>query len=107
MSQPVTDQNFQHEVIDSKIPVLVDFWAPWCGPCRQLAPVLDELSEELAGKVKVVKINIEENLDTPSKFNIRSIPAMLLFENGKHVATKVGFSTKAALADWINTETAA
>lgn len=104
MSQAVTDQNFQNEVLDFKGCVLVDFWAPWCPPCRQLTPVVDELAQEMSGKVKVLKMNIDENLETPSTFGIRSVPSLLLFQDGKQIAMKVGFSPKATLIDWINSE---
>ena len=92
MSKQVTDQTFEQEVMKHEGVVLVDFWAPWCGPCRQLGPVIDELSKELEGKVKVLKMNIDENLDTPSELGIRSIPALILFKDGKQIANKVGLA---------------
>ncbi|MFN9477778.1 MAG: thioredoxin, partial [Rickettsiales bacterium] len=80
----------------------IDFWAEWCGPCRMLAPILDQLSEEMNDKVKIVKMNIDENPETPSKFGVRGIPTMLLFKEGKQIATKVGVQPKNALQEWIN-----
>ena len=103
MAGKVTDGEFKKEVLESNIPVLVDFWAEWCGPCKMLAPTLDELSKDLAGKVKIVKMNVDENPAMPSALGIRGIPTMMLFKNGENVGTKVGASPKAALAEWINT----
>jgi thioredoxin 1 len=102
MAGKVTDGEFKKEVLESNIPVLVDFWAEWCGPCKMLAPTLDELSKDLAGKVKIVKMNVDENPAMPSALGIRGIPTMMLFKNGENVGTKVGASPKAALAEWIN-----
>lgn len=89
-----TDANFQSEVLDSDQPVLVDFWATWCGPCRALTPTIEELAKQYDGTVKVGKMNIEENQQTPSNFSIGSIPAVLLFKDGKVVETLVGIQTK-------------
>ena len=102
MTKPIKDNEFESEVINSKLPVLIDFWAEWCGPCRMLAPILDQLSEEMEGKVKIVKMNIDENPETPSKFGVRGIPTMLLFKEGKQIATKVGVQPKNVLQEWIN-----
>lgn len=102
MTKQIKDNEFESEVINSKLPVLIDFWAEWCGPCRMLSPILDQLSEEMAGKVKIVKMNIDENPETPSKFGVRGIPTMLLFKEGKQIATKVGVQPKNALQEWIN-----
>ncbi|NBU53164.1 MAG: thioredoxin [Alphaproteobacteria bacterium] len=102
MTKQIKDNEFESEVIHSKLPVLIDFWAEWCGPCRMLSPILDQLSEEMEGKVKIVKMNIDENPETPSKFGVRGIPTMLLFKEGKQIATKVGVQPKNALQEWIN-----
>jgi thioredoxin 1 len=102
MTKQIKDNEFESEVINSKLPVLIDFWAEWCGPCRMLAPILDQLSEEMHDKVKIVKMNIDENPETPSKFGVRGIPTMLLFKEGKQIATKVGVQPKNALQAWIN-----
>ena len=102
MTKQIKDNEFESEVINSKLPVIIDFWAEWCGPCRMLSPILDQLSEEMEGKVKIVKMNIDENPETPSKFGVRGIPTMLLFKEGKQIATKVGVQPKNALQEWIN-----
>ena len=102
MTKQIKDNEFESEVINSKLPVLIDFWAEWCGPCRMLSHILDQLSEEMEGKVKIVKMNIDENPETPSKFGVRGIPTMLLFKEGKQIATKVGVQPKNALQEWIN-----
>lgn len=102
--EAVTDDNFEKNVVNSSIPVLVDFWAPWCGPCRMIAPVMEEIATEFSEKLTVVKMNIDENPITPSKFQIRSIPTMLLFKNGKAVSTQIGAIPKSKLVDWIKTE---
>lgn len=101
MTKETTDNNFEQDVIDSKIPVLVDFWAPWCGPCRQLAPTLDSLSEELEGKINIVKCNVDDNPETPSKYMVRGIPTLIIFKEGKVVDTKVGALSKTALTEWV------
>ena len=102
MTKPIKDNEFESEVINSKLPVLIDFWAEWCGPCRMLAPILDQLSEEMGAKIKIIKMNIDENPETPSKFGVRGIPTMLLFKEGKQIATKVGVQPKNVLQEWIN-----
>lgn len=101
MAQNVTDANFQEEVLNSGEPVLVDFWAEWCGPCKAVAPILDELSTELAGKVKIVKLNVDENPSTMTKYGVRSIPTMIIFKNGEPVDMKVGAGPKASLSQWL------
>jgi thioredoxin 1 len=93
----VTDTNFQAEVIESDVPVLVDFWAPWCGPCRMVAPVVEEIAEERAGSLKVVKMNTDENQQTAIKFNIMSIPTLMLFRNGEVAKTVIGAYPKRRL----------
>lgn len=94
MALEITDSNFEQEVIKSDIPVMVDFWAPWCGPCRMIAPLIDELSNEYEGKVKVVKLNTDENPQTASEFQISAIPTLLFFKGGKVVKELVGVVPK-------------
>ena len=101
MTTHVSDANFGEEVLNSKEPVLVDFWAEWCGPCRAISPVLEELSSELAGKVKIVKLNIDENQQTTIRYGVRSIPTLILFKNGEPVDMKVGAGPKSDLQKWI------
>ena len=98
----VTDATFEAEVTNSDIPVVVDFWAEWCGPCKQIGPALEELSDELAGKVKIVKVNVDENPGSPAQFGVRGIPALFLVKDGAVVSNKTGAAPKAALQGWIN-----
>jgi thioredoxin 1 len=98
----VTDSSFDEDVLQSDIPVLVDYWAEWCGPCKMLAPVLDEIAQEYAGRMKVAKLNIDENEATPPKYGIRGIPTLMLFKNGAVDATKVGALSKSQLAAFID-----
>ncbi len=98
----VTDASFAEDVLSSSIPVLVDFWAAWCGPCKMIAPILDDLAEQYAGKVKITKVDVDANKEIPGKFNIRGIPTLLIFKNGQVEATKVGALSKAQLVEFIN-----
>ena len=97
----VTDATFDREVRQSDVPVVVDFWAEWCGPCRQIGPALEELAVEYAGRVKIVKVNVDENPDSPAELGVRGIPSLFLFKNGQVVSNKVGAAPKAALETWI------
>lgn len=97
----VSDSTFDAEVRQSDIPVVVDFWAEWCGPCRQIGPSLEELSNEYAGKVKFVKVNVDENPNSPAQLGVRGIPALFLFKDGQVVSNKIGAAPKASLASWI------
>ncbi len=98
----VSDDTFDVEVLQSTTPVLVDYWAEWCGPCKMIAPILDDLAKEYAGKLKVAKLNIDENQATPPKYGIRGIPTLMLFKNGNVEATKVGALSKTQLAAFID-----
>ncbi|MBU2259838.1 thioredoxin [Patescibacteria group bacterium] len=94
MAQEITDAEFEAEVLKADTPVLVDFWAPWCGPCKSMSPIMDELSTEYEGKVKVVKVNVDENTETPGKFSVMSIPTFIIFKDGDAVSTFVGAKSK-------------
>ncbi len=101
MTAKTTDASFDQDVLQASEPVVVDFWAEWCGPCRMIAPALDEISKEMEGKVKIVKLNVDENPQTAAKFGIRSIPTLLFFKDGKLAAQKVGAASKSDLSRWI------
>ena len=102
MPSKVTDASFDKEVLNSSKPVLVDFWAEWCTPCRQIAPALDELSNELGSKISIAKINIDENPNVPMKYGVKSIPTLMIFKGGQVAATKVGALSKQRLKEWID-----
>lgn len=100
----VTDATFQSEVLESSVPVVVDFWAEWCGPCKMIGPSLEELSAEYGETVKIAKVNVDENGNTPASLGVRGIPALFLFKDGKVVSNKTGALPKAALKSWIDGE---
>jgi thioredoxin 1 len=102
----VSDATFESTVLTSKQPVLVDFWAEWCGPCKMIAPVLDEAASTYSGKLQITKMNVDENRDIPAKFGIRGIPTLMLFKDGQLAATKVGSLTKAQLTEFIDQQLA-
>jgi thioredoxin 1 len=97
----VTDSSFEADVLNSKEPVVIDFWAEWCGPCRQISAAIDEIAEDLKDQVKVAKLNVDENPDVTRKYGVRSIPTLLIFKDGQCVATKIGSATKSELSRWI------
>jgi thioredoxin 1 len=100
-TQAVTDDTFDTEVKQSDLPVVVDFWAEWCGPCRQIGPALEEIATEMEGRIKVVKVNVDENMKTAQALHIRGIPALFIYKNGEVVSNKTGAAPKAALQSWI------
>lgn len=102
MAKELTDQEFQNLLTTSDKPVLVDFWAPWCGPCKQLGPILSEVSDEMKDKVTIVKINVDDHPDAAARYHVRGIPTMVILKNGQAADSKVGALSKTALTDWIN-----
>jgi len=98
----LNDQNFEAEVLKSELPALVDFWAPWCGPCRMVGPMVEELAKEYAGKIKVGKLNVDDNINTAAQYGVRSIPTLILFKGGKVASQIVGAQPKAELVKFIN-----
>jgi thioredoxin 1 len=98
----VTDTSFESDVLKASQPVLVDFWAEWCGPCKQIGPALEEIAQELGGKVTVAKVNIDDNPGTPSRYGVRGIPTLMLFKDGQVVSTKVGAMAKSRISEWLN-----
>jgi len=98
----VTDSSFDSDVLQSEIPTLVDFWAEWCGPCKMIAPILDEIADEFSGKIKICKVDVDSNPESAAKFNVRGIPTLLVFKNGAVEATKVGALSKGQLTEFVN-----
>ncbi len=101
MSKAVTDQTFASEVLEAPGPVLVDFWAEWCGPCKQIAPALEEISEELGERLTIAKVDVDDNPETPNKYGVRGIPTLIIFKGGEVAATKVGALPKNKLKEWV------
>jgi thioredoxin 1 len=101
MEKKVSDQSFDEDVLNAPGPVLVDYWAEWCGPCKQIAPALEEIATELDGRITIAKLNIDDNPQTPTKYGVRGIPTLMLFKDGQIAATKVGALPKNKLMDWI------
>ena len=102
MTKQIKDNEFESEVLNSKLPVIIDFWAEWCGPCKMIAPHLEALADELGEQLEVIKVNIDENPLTPTRYGVRGIPTLMLFKNGEVAATKVGAAPKGKLQEWLN-----
>ena len=102
----VSDDSFESDVLKAEGPVMVDFWAEWCGPCKQIGPILDEMDQEMGAKITIAKVNIDENPDTPTKYGVRGIPTLILFKNGEVAATKVGALPKSKLVEWVESSIA-
>ena len=99
----INEKSFETEVVNSELPVLIDFWAEWCGPCKEIAPILDEINNEMDDKIKIVKINIDKNPNIPNKYGVQSIPTLIIFKKGEIIGTKVGACLKSELISWIET----
>ena len=100
-TKAVSDSSFETEVLHSQVPVVVDFWAEWCGPCKQIGPALEEIAAEMGGKVKIAKVNVDDNPNAPSRYRVRGIPTLLIFKDGEEVGRKVGADSKRGIESWI------
>jgi len=99
----INEKSFESEVVNSELPVLIDFWAEWCGPCKEISPILDEINNEMHKKIKIVKVNIDDNPNIPNQYGVQSIPTLIIFKKGEIVGTKVGSCLKSELISWIKT----
>ena len=99
----INDKSFESEVVNSELPVLIDFWAEWCGPCKEISPILDKINNEMHKKIKIVKVNIDDNPNIPNQYGVQSIPTLLIFKKGEVIGTKVGACLKSELISWIET----